>query len=136
MLELFLLPQLQQGSELADILFPQGGVPPHYHCRVACFLDDIFPNKWVGRGGPIGWPPRSPDLTSLHFHFLGYVKDQVYVPPLAQFSRKMRDRIRDAVKSVDEDILRKAWDETAFRWDVCLIIMCQFIQKLLEWIWG
>jgi hypothetical protein len=27
------------------------------------FLDETFPGRWVGRGGPTAWPPRSPDLT-------------------------------------------------------------------------
>ncbi len=30
-------------------------------------LNKKFPNKWIGRGGPFSWPPRSPDLTPLNF---------------------------------------------------------------------
>jgi hypothetical protein len=36
-----------------------------------------FPRPRLGRGGPIAWPPRSPDLTPLDFFLWGYVKDQV-----------------------------------------------------------
>ena len=25
-------------------------------------MDEIFVEKWIGRGGPVAWPPRSPDL--------------------------------------------------------------------------
>jgi len=32
---------------------------------VTTFLDETFPGRWVGRGGPTDWPPRSPDLTAL-----------------------------------------------------------------------
>ena len=32
---------------------------------VTTFLDETFPGRWVGRGGPTAWPPRSPDLTPL-----------------------------------------------------------------------
>jgi hypothetical protein len=27
-----------------------------------------FPGRWVGRDGPIPWPPRSPDITPLDFY--------------------------------------------------------------------
>jgi hypothetical protein len=32
-------------------------------------LDVKFPGRWIGRGGPIAWPPRSPDLTPLDIFF-------------------------------------------------------------------
>jgi len=34
---------------------------------VTTFLDETFPGRCVGRGGPTAWPPRSPDLKPLHF---------------------------------------------------------------------
>ena len=40
------------------------GAPPHFDRRVRQFLNDNFHNRWIGRGGPIEWPPRSPDLTA------------------------------------------------------------------------
>ena len=27
-------------------------------------MNEIFDEKWIGGGGPVAWPPRSPDLTS------------------------------------------------------------------------
>ena len=30
-----------------------------------------FPDAWIGRGGPIPWPPRSPDLSPLDFFPVG-----------------------------------------------------------------
>jgi len=51
---------------------------------VITFLDETFPGRWVGRGGPTAWPPRSPDLTPLDFFAWGFIKDIVY-------RRKVRD---------------------------------------------
>ena len=31
------------------------------------YLNECFPNRWLGRGGPVAWPPRSPDLTPLDY---------------------------------------------------------------------
>ena len=38
--------------------------------------------RWIGRGGPIAWPPRSPDLSCLDFFLWGYLKSLVYDTPL------------------------------------------------------
>jgi hypothetical protein len=48
------------------------------HVQIRDCLDATFPNRWLGRDGPIAWPPRSPDITPLHFFLWGYVKDKVY----------------------------------------------------------
>jgi len=44
------------------------------------------------------WPPRSPDATPCDFYLWGYVKDQVYVPPLPPSSLELKVRIRTAMK--------------------------------------
>jgi hypothetical protein len=69
MVEMFLILQLQQETEVADIVLQQDGTLPHYHCMVTSLLDDTFSNMWVCQGGPVGWPPWSHDLTSFDFHF-------------------------------------------------------------------
>jgi hypothetical protein len=53
-----------------DMLFQQDGVLPHFHKEVTDFLNSKFRVKWIGRGGTITWPPRSPDLTHLDFFIL------------------------------------------------------------------
>ena len=37
---------------------------------------------WIGRGGLIAWPSRSPDLTLLDCHFWEYMKTLVYETPV------------------------------------------------------
>ena len=58
--------------------FPAGRCTPHWGLAVRQFLNDTFPDKWIGRHGPILWPPRSPDITPLDFFLWGYAKDIVY----------------------------------------------------------
>ena len=46
-----------------------------------------YAQRWIGSGTDddqmlLAWPPRSPDATPCDFFLWGYVKDQVYVPPL------------------------------------------------------
>jgi len=41
-------------------------------------LSDTFPNKGIGCGSTINWPPRSPDLTPLDFCLWSLMKSEVY----------------------------------------------------------
>jgi len=43
----------------------QDGAPTHFGGHVRAHLDEVFPNRRIGRRGAIEWPPRSPDLTTL-----------------------------------------------------------------------
>ena len=45
--------------------FQHDGAPPHYTRHGRDYLNESFLNRWLGRGGPVAWPPRSPDLTPL-----------------------------------------------------------------------
>jgi hypothetical protein len=48
----------------------------------------------------------------------GYVKDRVFVPPLATNLDDLKNRITAAVTSVEEHTLRSVWDEFNYRLDV------------------
>lgn len=69
MLEQFLFPQIEEIEEQTGerVIFMQDGAPPHYLRQVRDTLNNRFPNGWIGRGAPISWPPRSPDLTPMDF---------------------------------------------------------------------
>lgn len=52
-----------------EMWFQLDGAPAHFMRDVREELDIMFPEKWIGREGPILWPPRSPDLTSMDFFY-------------------------------------------------------------------
>lgn len=58
------------------------GAPAHFGRVVRNHLDLNYPDRWIGRGGPVPWPPRSPDLNPLDFFFWGTMKDLVYETPV------------------------------------------------------
>ncbi|KAJ4441982.1 hypothetical protein ANN_11846 [Periplaneta americana] len=66
------------------ILFLHDGAPAHFSRTARRYLDRRFPDRWIGRGGPIAWPPRSrsPDLNPLDFYLWGYLKSLVYSSPV------------------------------------------------------
>ena len=51
--------------------------------------------------------PRSPDATPCDFFLWGYVKDQVYVPPLPARIPELKVRIRTAIETITADMLKQ-----------------------------
>lgn len=63
--------------------YQHDGAPPHYARVVRNYLNQEFPDRWIGRGSEtIQWPPRSPDLTPLDFYLWGTLKSMVYANPV------------------------------------------------------
>jgi hypothetical protein len=54
--------------------FQHNGAPPHFSREVRGILDQQYPDRWIGRGGPRHWLPRSPDLNAFDFFSLGACK--------------------------------------------------------------
>jgi hypothetical protein len=53
--------------------FTHDGAPPHFLRTVREHLNQTFGEQWIRCGGPINWPPRSPDLKPLDFWLWGYL---------------------------------------------------------------
>ncbi|KAJ4442820.1 hypothetical protein ANN_04413 [Periplaneta americana] len=54
----------------------------HFILDVCRHLNAIFPGRWIGQGGPISWPPRSPGLYPLYFYLWRHLKSVVYSTPV------------------------------------------------------
>lgn len=119
MLEEYLFPQLDDiEAEKGLVYFQQDGAPPHFSLRVREALDARLGNRWIGREGPIPWPPRSPDLTPLDFSFWGHIKNLVYAEKIRDVQH-LRERIVNCVATVPPDMLARTWEEVEYRLDVC-----------------
>lgn len=72
-------PALEEAArENQEIWFQQDGCPAHFGLDVKNFLNDAFQNRWIGRGGAINWPARSPDLAPCDFFLWGHLKSKIY----------------------------------------------------------
>ncbi|KAJ8938602.1 hypothetical protein NQ318_020864 [Aromia moschata] len=61
------------------MFFQQDGCPAHHAVIVRNWLNSEFNEHWIGRDGPILWPPRSPDLTILDFSKKPPGKKRAYI---------------------------------------------------------
>ncbi|KFM58240.1 hypothetical protein X975_25180, partial [Stegodyphus mimosarum] len=115
MLENFVFPQLE---ELQPHVFSQqDGAQPHWGTIVRSSSNDHFTGRWIGRGGPIPWPPRSPDITPLDFFLRGFVKDNVYRRRVSNID-DLKARMTTAIAPVDADMLAGTWREIEYRLDI------------------
>ena len=62
--------------------FQHDGAPAHFALDVREYPNNVFPNRWIRRGGPVQWPPRSPDLTPMDFFIWEEMKCLVYEIPI------------------------------------------------------
>ncbi|EZA49709.1 hypothetical protein X777_12223, partial [Ooceraea biroi] len=60
-----------------QMIFQQDGAPAHFSRQAREILNARFPDRWMGRDGPIAWPARSPDLNVLDYFVWGYIKNLV-----------------------------------------------------------
>ena len=67
MLQEFFIPEVRKMKKMRSTVFQQDGAPSHFAADVRRFLDKTFPERWIGRGGPIRWATRPSDLTPLDF---------------------------------------------------------------------
>lgn len=61
-----------------QMYYQHDGAPADFARQVKQHLDERFPERCIGRSGPISLPPRSPDLTPLDYCLWGWFKEEVY----------------------------------------------------------
>lgn len=89
---------LQQRHQM---IWQHDGAPQHYTLAVRNFLNRNY-NVWIGRGGPVTWPPRSPDLTPLDFYLWGALKNKIYKDQIGNVNM-LKNRIREEINFLNND---------------------------------
>lgn len=97
------------------------GAPAHFARAVREHLDANH-SPWIGRGGTVAWPPRSPDMTPLDFFLWGHMKQKVYfnVPNTREELLQKIMMVADEIRA-DSDMVRRATSQVATRATVCLM---------------
>lgn len=106
-------------AERRDMWLQLDGAPPHFHAGVRQWINEHFPNNWIGRGGVVNWPARSPDMIPLDFFLWGHVKSSVYRTPVEN-EDVLRGRIRQAFRDVTPLILENVHNNIRRRAQACL----------------
>lgn len=108
------------------------GAPAHFSNIVRGFLNANYRRRWIGRGGPVSWPPRSPDLNPLDFFLWGRMKTLVYETPVEN-EMDLVARIEAAAAAIQEELrgvnlLRRS---LMSRFELCVRVQGGHIEHLL-----
>lgn len=105
-------------TEYSNLIFQHDGAPAHFARPVREYLNGRYA-EWIGRGGPIPWPARSPDLTPLDFFLWGFVKNYVYAKECSS-EEEMKARIQTAFTSITPAMLTNARLSLHRRTSLCI----------------
>ncbi|CAH0560519.1 unnamed protein product [Brassicogethes aeneus] len=110
--------------------FQHDGCPAHYSAKAREVLNRDFNGRWIGRGGPVNWPARSPDLTSPDFFLWGYLIDKVFqqAPTTREY---MIQRIRNACAEIPADMLLSCVQSFEKRINKCLEVQGHNFEHLI-----
>jgi len=107
MLQLWLMPQLQEDSE--NLIFQQDGALPHFHFDVRAHLSANLLSHWIGRASHndsplLTWPPPSPDPAIFSY---GVTSRIAYTcPPMPRDLPQLQQRIVEAVAAINRQMLQ------------------------------
>ena len=130
MLRDYFIPELKRLRRFSTAVFQQDGAPPHWGLNVREFLNIQFPNRWIGRNGPIHWPARSPDLTPLDYFLWGHIKEMVYKNRPTD-NEELRVKIAEAVQSVTKVTINKTFENFQKRVILCNEVNGAHFQHIL-----
>lgn len=108
-------------SELRSTWFQHDGAPAHFSSRARSYLNACFSQQWIGRGGPMFWPPRSPDLTPLDFFLWGHIKNEVYSTE-PQDVNDLKNRIVSACANIEPHVLKREVQSMKKRFMACVAV--------------
>ncbi|GFW40683.1 putative DD41D transposase [Trichonephila clavipes] len=89
-----------------ELWFQQDSATCHTAHATIDLLKDTFGDRLISRFGPVNWPPRSWDLTSLDYFLWGYVKSLVYADK-PQTLDHLEDNIRRVIADIRPQMLEK-----------------------------
>lgn len=104
-----------------NLYFQHDGAPPHYGHQVREYLAQVFGSRCIGRGCPIAWPPRSPDLTPLDYYLWGDVKRLVYSEEVTSVGQ-LKEKVVSAFSTIKDNlhVLRKLKQNSRRRARLCI----------------
>lgn len=130
LLENMVFPIVNNIDPAGSLYFQQDGAPPHFTLAVRECLNENFPERWIGRGGPILWSPRSPDLNPLDYFVWGFLKDKVYGSKINSFDHLI-ERITEETSNLQAEHLSNTLDNFKKRIGLCYTENGQHFEHLL-----
>jgi hypothetical protein len=123
------LPIVEAWDDADTLIFQQDGATPHWKKTVRAWLDEEFPNRWIGRDSPnMPWAPYSPDLSPLDFFLWGWIRERVYrTEPLDL--NDLQSRIQRAFDDLPQEMIDRAIDSYERRLRRCIEVEGKSVEQ-------
>ena len=105
-----------ESMDVDDVHFEQDGAKCHTSGKTIGLWCEKFPGRVISQNGDYNGPPKSCDLTPLHFFLWGHVKNKVYADA-PQSIQELKENIRAVIDEIDpqmcenvmENFMKRAW---------------------------
>lgn len=104
--------------------------PAHKSDAIKAFLDDKFPQKWMGEGSQVEYPSSSPDLSPLNFFLWGHLKSQVYYHCPLHSLAELKDAITKECHKISPSILKRVKSSFEARIQACITTEGGFLEHI------
>ncbi|GFV87311.1 putative LOC100569746 [Trichonephila clavipes] len=115
MISNFFIPELNN-HDVQELWFQQDDTTRHTARATIDLLKDTFGDRLISRFGPVNWPPRSCDLTTLDYFLWGYVKSLVCADK-PQTLDHLEDNICRVIADIRPQMLEKVIENWTSRLD-------------------
>ncbi|KAJ8874158.1 hypothetical protein PR048_025000 [Dryococelus australis] len=110
----------------------------HWQQKVSCtevdyavpFQSYRFMFRWIGRGDPVPWPARSPDLSPLDCFFWCCLKDKVYIGWRSDTRDQLLQAITDATNQLRIELAGMQWQHAMVGYNVSQYAYSQMVHIL------
>ncbi|GFS51022.1 uncharacterized protein TNCV_3277521 [Trichonephila clavipes] len=89
--------------------FQYDEAPAHFSADMRSALDTAYRGRWIGRGGPVNCPARSPCLSCIDIFLWGRIKSLVYASPSLVYGHRRCPGCEDCRRSSGERLVRSKY---------------------------
>ena len=92
------------------MIFQHNGAPLYWGIKVRQFLNEKFPDRWIGRNGSVSGPPLFSRHYTVGFFLWVYIKDMVCRISVCDIN-DLEHPIAEATTTVTVEMSRRQWCE-------------------------
>ena len=127
----YVIPSLEsRGIQPQTIWFRQDGAAAHTAASTLECLQGYFSGRVIFKGGSVGFPPRSPDLTAPDFFLWGWLKTKVYQDRPRNLG-ELKRRVKSALTALPHHTIQASVEALPHRAGACLSLRGGHLEAVL-----
>lgn len=87
---------------IKDLFYQHNGNPVHCHKIVRKYMNKKYGERWIGKDGPIPWPPKTEDLSPMSVYVWPQIRKYVYTQEFKTV-KELQQKITNAFEKLKND---------------------------------